>query len=120
MSDSTKVRLRRAPAKIASDPVVRKVKAGLDVLYGRRLIATVLHGSRARGDARPDSDYDIVAFLKDFDRKNDWSPKLHQLTDELFQEGPPEIEVNILPRDSRALDEQTIFMHNVRTEGFIL
>ena len=34
-------------------------------LYGPRIERVVLYGSRARGDAKPDSDYDIAVFLKD-------------------------------------------------------
>lgn len=120
MTSRVQIRLRLAPVEIAADPIVPRIKAGLAAIYGSRLAAIVLHGSRARGDARLDSDYDIVAFLKDFDRKKDWNVKLHRLTDDLFQAGPPEIEVNILPRDERAIEEETIFMHNVRSEGVLL
>ena len=31
---------------------------------GRRLARVVLFGSRARGEARPDSDYDVAVFLQ--------------------------------------------------------
>src|SRR5260221_2425073 len=95
---STRVQLPAAPAKIASDRMVQWTKAGLSAIYGERLVAVVLHGSRARGDARPDSDYDIIAFVRSYERDRDWGADLHRLTDELFQEGPPEIEVNVLPR----------------------
>ena len=35
----------------------------LEELYGENLERVVLFGSRARGDARPDSDYDVAVFL---------------------------------------------------------
>jgi len=34
-------------------------------MYGHRLEPVVLFGSRARGDAHAESDYDVVAFLRD-------------------------------------------------------
>ena len=34
-------------------------------LYGDRLERVVLFGSRARGDAHADSDYDVAVFLRD-------------------------------------------------------
>ena len=34
-------------------------------LYGKRLERAVLYGSHARGDAGPESDYDIAVFLHD-------------------------------------------------------
>jgi len=42
-----------------SDPVLTRFRAALDALYGDRIERVVLHGSRARGDARPDSNYDV-------------------------------------------------------------
>ena len=39
--------------------VLSKFRAALNDLYGNRIERVVLYGSRARGDARPDSDYDI-------------------------------------------------------------
>ena len=47
------------------DPIMRRFRAALDEAYGDRIERVVLFGSRARGDARPDSDYDVAVFLKD-------------------------------------------------------
>ncbi|WP_412061219.1 nucleotidyltransferase domain-containing protein [Rubrivirga sp. IMCC45206] len=41
-----------------------EAKARLVALYGDRLDRVVLYGSRARGDARPDSDVDLLVVLR--------------------------------------------------------
>jgi predicted nucleotidyltransferase len=49
----------------ADDPILRRFKAALSAVYGDRIERVILFGSRARGEARPDSDYDIAVFLKE-------------------------------------------------------
>ena len=44
------------------DPIIARFRAALGEVYGERLERVVLFGSRARGDARPDSDYDVAVF----------------------------------------------------------
>ena len=46
-------------------PILKRFRAALDELYGERLERAVLFGSRARGDAHADPDYDIAVFLRD-------------------------------------------------------
>ena len=46
------------------DPVLKRYRAVLDDMYGTQIERVILFGSRARGDARLDSDYDIALFLK--------------------------------------------------------
>ena len=46
------------------DPVLTQFRTALDVEYGDRIERVVLFGSRARGDAQPDSDYDVAVFLR--------------------------------------------------------
>ncbi len=61
------------------DPVLIRLRAALDEAYGSRLDQAVLFGSRARGDARPDSDYDVAVFLRDMPdrwRELDWLAEL--------------------------------------------
>jgi predicted nucleotidyltransferase len=48
------------------DPTLKRFRAALAEIYGDRIERVVLYGSRARGDAREDSDYDVAVFLKDF------------------------------------------------------
>jgi len=47
--------------------ILAELKERLSEAYGERLHAVVLFGSEARGDARPDSDIDVMAVL------NRWS-----------------------------------------------
>ncbi|HEY0422684.1 MAG TPA: nucleotidyltransferase domain-containing protein, partial [Rhodopila sp.] len=46
------------------DPVLIRFCKALGEIYGNQIDCVVLFGSRARGDARPDSDYDVAVFLK--------------------------------------------------------
>jgi predicted nucleotidyltransferase len=52
---------------IVNDPILTRFRSALLELYGPALDRAVLFGSRARGDATPDSDYDVAVFLKGVD-----------------------------------------------------
>ena len=45
--------------------ILAELRHYLEALYGERLVQIVLYGSQARGDARPDSDIDILIILKE-------------------------------------------------------
>jgi predicted nucleotidyltransferase len=121
MSDApTFLDLPPAPPHLANDPVLRRAKEGLRKIYGERLAGVVLYGSRARGDQRPDSDYDLIALIKQFDPEREGSNEVSDLESELFELEPYEIEVNTRPMDEHALVKRTGFMFNVRKEGLRL
>ena len=44
--------------------ILRELRRRLADLYGDRLRQVVLYGSQARGDAKPDSDIDVLVVLK--------------------------------------------------------
>jgi predicted nucleotidyltransferase len=48
----------------AFDPVLDRFRSAVAELYGDQLERVVLFGSRARGDFRPDSDYDVAVFVR--------------------------------------------------------
>lgn len=45
------------------DFVVSELRAALEKIYGRQLVELRLYGSRARGDASDESDYDVLVVL---------------------------------------------------------
>ena len=53
-------------AKPQDNPVLKRFRATVTEIYGDRVERVVLFGSRARGDAREDSDYDVAVFLRDY------------------------------------------------------
>lgn len=55
----------RMATKAQDDPILERFRAAVMEIYGDRLERVVLFGSRARGDAQPDSDYDIAVLLRD-------------------------------------------------------
>jgi uncharacterized protein len=53
------------PSTAVNDPTLKRFRAAPDEVYGDRIERVVLFGSRARGDAGKDSDYDVAVFLRD-------------------------------------------------------
>lgn len=51
--------------------VLSRLAAGLGPLYAERLAGVFLYGARARGDAQPDADVEIVVVLNTIDRYGD-------------------------------------------------
>ena len=105
-------------ASVAADPVLVRFRKALDEMYGNRLDRVVLFGSRARGDARPDSDYDVAVFLRDFhDRWSEVDRIVPVVTDILYDEGAF---IHAMPYRAGADRERTPLMHEIRREGLDL
>ncbi|OFX13391.1 MAG: hypothetical protein A2516_10485 [Alphaproteobacteria bacterium RIFOXYD12_FULL_60_8] len=97
------------------DPVLDKFRAGLDALYGEQIERVVLFGSRARGDARPDSDYDVAVFLKVLTDRWQEADRLADLATDVMDETGAFI--HAMPYAAGAYKERTPLMHEVRREG---
>ncbi len=97
------------------DPVLARFRAALDKLYGDRLERAVLFGSRARGDARPDSDYDVAVFLRDYtDLWNELQPLGALTTDILLETGAV---ISAKPFPAGKYQARTRLMGEIRREG---
>jgi predicted nucleotidyltransferase len=97
------------------DPVIARFHAALGEVYGERLEHAVLFGSRARGDARPDSDYDVAVFSPDAESLWEESGRLADLeTDILLDTGAV---INALPFPDVDYDARTPFMHELRRDA---
>ena len=101
-----------------NDPTLKRFRAALDETYGDRLEWVMLFGSRARGDAKADSDYDVAVFIKDLDSLARELDRLADMeTDILYDTGAV---INALPFRAGAYRERTGFMHELRRDGLDL
>jgi uncharacterized protein len=100
---------------IIVDPVLSRFRAALDEIYGERIERVVLFGSRARGDARSDSDYDVAVFLKELTRFGEEMGRIAEIeTDILYDMGAV---INALPLRAGSYRERTGLMQELRREG---
>jgi len=105
-------------ATLPIDPVVQRFRDALAEIYGARLVRVVLYGSRARGEAGPESDVNVAVFL---DALPDRWAELDRLAD---------LRVRFLDRegvffDARAFaaaayGDDTPQMHDIRRDGLDL
>ena len=98
--------------------VLSQFRAALNALYGDRLARVVLYGSRARGDAQDDSDYDVAIFLRslpdrwaELDRLADLRIRFLDETGAFFDARPYSVV---------AYRERSPLMHEIRREGIDL
>lgn len=105
-------------AQVIDDPILTRFRAALAQAYGSRLERVVLYGSRARGEARSGSDYDVAVFLTDNAGLWQESQRLAEIeTAILFDTGAV---INALPFPAAAYGERTPLMHELRRDGLDL
>jgi predicted nucleotidyltransferase len=103
---------------IEADPILKRFRAALADIYGDRLERVVLFGSRARGEAGPDSDYDVAVFLKalpdrwaELDRLADLRVRFLDETGAFF---------DAKPYLTTAYRDATLLMREIRRDGLEL
>ncbi len=102
-------------ATITDDPILKRLRVALDDLYGDRIERVVLFGSRARGEAGEDSDYDVAVFLRDLtDRWQELDRLADLRTDFLEDTG---VFIDAKPYPAGAYRDRTILMREIRREG---
>lgn len=102
----------------AVDPVLKRFRAAIEESYGDRIERVMLYCSRARGDARPDSDYDIALFLRN--PASFWiemGPLSEIETSILYDTGAV---ISAKPFPAGAYRARTAFMREIRRDGMDL
>jgi predicted nucleotidyltransferase len=105
-------------AKPIDDPVLARFRAALDQIYGAQIDRVVLFGSRARGDARPDSDYDVAVFLRELPDRWRELDRLARLRVEFIDDTGAFFDAK--PYPATAYRDRTPLMHEIRREGLTL
>jgi len=100
---------------LTGDPVLVRFRKALDEMYGNRIERVVLFGSRARGDARAESDYDVAVFLRNMDDRGSELHRLADLATDII--GDTGEFVHAMPYAAGAYNQRTPLMREIRREG---
>ncbi len=100
------------------DPILTRFRAALDEIYGERIERVVLYGSRARGDAGPDSDYDVAVFLRDMPDRWTEMDRLADLSTDILDHSGAFIHAMAFRAGSHV--EPTPLMYEIRKDGLDL
>jgi len=105
----------RAEVEVINDPILVRFRAALGEIYGKRLERVVLFGSRARGDARVDSDYDVAVFLTSLPDRWVELDRLADLRLSFLDETG--VFFDALPYAATTYEEESPLMGEIRREG---
>jgi predicted nucleotidyltransferase len=97
------------------DHVLSDFRQKLGDLYGARLEKVVLYGSRARGEARDDSDYDVAVFIKDMNDRWAEIDRLGAMASDILYRDLAVI--HAMPYGAGSYQDRTPLMHEIRRDG---
>jgi predicted nucleotidyltransferase len=98
------------------DSILQELSTALRMRYGDRYHGLLVYGSEARGEARPDSDVDLLLILRDVNRPSREIDRIADiLADFNLRYG---VLLSVLPVDENTLKTaEGPFWRNVRREG---
>lgn len=94
--------------------LVREFKKRAEAALPNRIVRVMLYGSRARGDVRPDSDWDIAVFLTDGPSSEDHRILADIGFDLMMEHGD---HIQAVPIDAARSVEHSSFLKNVYEDG---
>ncbi|MFY9641963.1 MAG: nucleotidyltransferase domain-containing protein [Rhodomicrobium sp.] len=103
----------------ATDPILAGFRRAMQELYGPRVERVVLYGSRARGDAKPDSDYDIAVFLRNLSSRWQEVRRIADVELSILDETGATVHAMPYPAESWR-DLSSPLMHEIRKDGIDL
>jgi uncharacterized protein len=102
-------------SQCSNRPVRARFRRDLHAVYGNGVDRVVLFGSRARGDWRPDSDYDIAVFLKNPVELWDELGKLAHITMDILDDTG--VVISAKPFAAQVYHDRSPLMQEIRTDG---
>jgi predicted nucleotidyltransferase len=104
----------RDPAHAAAHPALQAFKRRISEALPGRVARVVLFGSRARGDCRDDSDWDVAVFLRGgYDPRTD----LRVLSDATLPFLEQSISINPIGFDEQRYERPNELIRHIREEG---
>jgi predicted nucleotidyltransferase len=95
---------------------MKELKAGLVRIYGDKLKAVYLYGSYARGEARSDSDIDVMIVLNNYRSYGKEIDRTGKLASKLSLEYGISIS-RVVMKDTQWKKSDTPLLRNIRTDG---
>lgn len=99
--------------------ILNQLRSHFEQMYGDRLVKMVLFGSQARGDARPDSDIDVLIVLKGEVNPGEEIRKTSQIVATLSLEYD-EVISRLFMDEDRFVHRNGPLLRNIRKEGVAL
>ncbi len=103
------------PTQAKDDPILQRFRAALTEIYGEQIGRVVLFGSRARGEAQADSDYDVAVFLRELPDVWKERRRLADLRVDFLDAAG--VFLDAKPYSVTAWWDRTPLMHEIRRDG---